>query len=127
MKKVGFITKNKVLAQSLALLIKGDLDLPFEPYVLLSHEQAVIDAEIFEIDVAVIEMIAEPPAEAESILSLCIELRKTNPDCQILLLVPQDSIYGRDIAMKAVNNKTVDDYVFLDTSLDYLLAKLLAL
>jgi len=125
-KKIGLITKNKVLAQSLSLLIKNNLDLPFEPYILLSPGQAAVDAEIFGIDIAVIEMNAEASEEAE-VTSLYKELRKTNPDRQILLLVPQDSKCSRDIAMTAVNSKAVDDYVFLDTSLDYLLAKLLAL
>jgi len=125
-KKIGFITKNKVLAQSLALLIKSNLDLPFEPYVLLSIEQAAVDAEIFGIDVAVIEMIEEASVESGVILSLCKQLRTMDPGCQILLLVPQDSKNNREIAMKAVNTNIVDDYVFLDASLDYLLAKLLA-
>ena len=127
MKKIGFITKNKVLAQSLASLIKSNRDLPLEPYVMLNLEQAAIDAEVFEIDVAVVEMVEEAAAETGTVISLCNELRKTSPDCQILLLVPQDVKRIRDEAMKAVNTRAVDDYVFQDTSLDYLLAKLLAL
>ena len=127
MKKIGFIAKNKVLAQSLATLIRNDPDMPFDPYVLLNFSQAVIDAEILGIDVAVIEMIAETPTETGIVPSLCMELRKSNPDCQVFLLVPQDSKESCDTAMAAVNAKTADDYVFLDTSLDYLLAKLLAL
>ena len=126
MKRIGFITKNKVLAQSLASLIKSNQDLPLEPYVMLNLEQAAVDADVFEIDVAVIEMV-EAAAETGTIISLCSELRKKSPHCQILLLVPQDMKRSRDEAMNAVNTRTVDDYVFLDTSLDYLLAKLLAL
>ena len=127
MKKIGFITKNRVLAQSLATLIKNNPDLPFEPYTFHNLEQAAIDAEIFQIDAAVIEMTTETSEETGATSKLCTNLRKTSPDCQILLLVPQDSKSNRDEAMKAVNTKAVDDFVFLDTSLDYLLAKLLAL
>ena len=127
MKKIGFITKNKVLAQSLASFIKNNPELPFEPLVLLNIKQAAMDAEILRIDVAVVEMTAGNKVEAETILSLCEQLRKMDAKCQILLLVPQDNKEGRNMAMKAVNAKTVDDYVFLDTSLDYLFAKLLAL
>jgi len=126
MKRIGFIAKNKVLAQSLASLIKNNQNLPFEPYVFKNYKQAAIDAEIFKIDVAVIEMIEEVSAETGVFISLCNELRNTSPDCRILLLVPQDEKYNRDTAMEAVNKKIADDYVFLDTSLDYLLAKLLA-
>ena len=127
MKRIGFITKNKVLAQSLASLIKNNLDLPFEPYVLQNFEQAIIDVGILEIDVAVIEILAETANETGSTLSLCTQLYNTNPNCQILILVPQNNEQSREMAMQAVKAKIVDDYVFLDTSLDYLFAKLLAL
>jgi len=126
-KKIGFITKNKILAQSLASLIKSNRDLPLEPYVIKNLEQAAIDVEVFKIDIAVIEMGEEATEEAGTIISLCNELRKTSPGCLILLLVPQDIKRSRDEALKAVKTKTVDDYLFLDTSLDYLLAKLLAM
>ena len=127
MQKIGFVTKNKVLAQSLTSIIKSNPSLPFEPFMLLNLRQAAMDAEILEIDVAVIEMIAGTSKETEKILKLCEELRQTVLDCRILLLVPQDNKEGRDTAMKAVNSRIVDDYVFFDSSLDYLLAKLLAL
>ena len=127
MKRIGFISKNRVLAQSLATLIKNNLDLPFEPHVLQNIEQAVMDVGILKIDVAVIEMIAEASGKTGNILLLCTELRQTAPDCQILLLVPQENVLNCEMAIKAVNTGVVDDYVFLDTSLDYLFAKLLAL
>lgn len=131
MKRIGFITKNKVLAQSLVFLIKNTPDIPMEPYVFHSYKQAVIDAEVFEINIAVIEMIIETNdenhEETGTTLSLCNDLRKTTPNCQILLLVQQDNKDNQNTAMKAVNDKIVDDYIFTDTSLDYLLAKLLAL
>jgi len=126
-KKIGFITKNKVLAQSLASLIKSNRDIPFEPYLMLNLEQAAIDAEVFKIDIAVVELAEEATSETGVVISLCKELRKASPGCQILLLVPQDIKRSRDEAMKAINDNIIDDYVFLDTSLDYLLAKLLAL
>jgi len=126
-KRIGFITKNRVLAQSLASLIKNNLDLPFEPYVFQNFEQAAIDAEVFNIDVAVIETVADDHVESGAALLLCGNIRKTSPNCQILLLVHQENKYSRDEAMKAINAKSADDYVFLDTSLDYLLAKLLVL
>ena len=127
MKKIAFITKNKVLAQSLASLIKNNLDLPFEPFVLQNFEQALIDVGILEIEVAVIEMLAETANETGTTLSLCTQLYESYPKCQILILVPQNNEQSREMAMQAVKAKVVDDYVFLDTSLDYLFAKLLAL
>ena len=127
MKKIGFISKNKMFAQSLASLILKLPDLGFEPYLLLNFHQAVLDAEVLNIDVVVFDMIAGFPKQTEMAIQICENLRRTVPDCRVLLLVPQDDMETRDIAMKAVRNKTADDYVFYDASLDYLLAKLLAL
>jgi len=127
MKRIGFISKNKVFAQSLASSIKNNLDLIFVPYVLQNIEQAVLDIGILEIDIAVVEMISEVPKKQNNILSLCSELKQTVPDCKILILVPQENESCCDIAIKAVSTKVIDDYVYLDTSLDYLFAKLLAL
>ena len=126
MKNLGLITKNKVLAQSLASLIKNNPDLEFNPFTLLNFRQAALDAEVLKIDVAVIEMLEGTSRETGITLSLCEELRQVAPDCMILLLIPQDNKEGRDMAMTATKRKAADDYVFLDSSLDYLLAKLLA-
>jgi len=126
-KKIGFITKNKVLAQSLASLIKSNPDLLLEPYVLSNFAQSAIDVEVFGINAAVVDMTADGHEETGVVMTLCKELRETCPGCRILLLVPQDNKLSRDEAMKAVDEKVADDYLFLDTSLDYLIAKLLAI
>jgi len=126
-KKIGFITKNNVLAQSLAYFIKSNPDLPFEPYMLQNPDQAAVEADILKIDVAVVEVSAGTANEADKALALCSQFRTAAPECRILLLVPQGSREVRDMAIKAVNSKIIDDYVFLDTSLDYFLAKLLAM
>ena len=127
MKKIGFISKNKIFVQSLAALITKLPDLGFEPYLLLNIHQAVLDAEVLSIDVAVVDMVAELPEQTKEVLQICGDLRHAVPACRILLLVPQDIKDSRDAALKAVNCRSADDYVFYDLSLDYLLAKLLVL
>ena len=44
MKKVALITRNKILAQSLAAAVRGMNDCNFEFFILLDANQAVIDA-----------------------------------------------------------------------------------
>ena len=127
MKKIGFITKNKVLAQSLASLIEDNPNLSFKPFLLLNIPQAALDAEVLGIDIAVIDVLANTSQEADAILTLCQKLRQTLPACRILLLVQQDIDRGRETAIAAVKNNIADDYVFCDQSLDYLIAKLRAL
>ena len=56
MKKIALITKNKILAQGIDAAIKAMPDLEFELFLLLNSHQALLDAEIFEIDVALIDV-----------------------------------------------------------------------
>lgn len=131
MKKIALITKNKILAESLDSAIKSIPNLKFELALLLNSRQALLDAEILEIDIALIDMsfIDETDynlSEEERELSFCEKLKKTLPDCHLLLLVSQDDKVKRKIATEAKNKKIVADYVFYDASLKYLLAKLKA-
>ncbi len=127
MKKIGLISTYKLLAQSLAEVIKNYPDLEFEPCLLINPKQVILDAEIQGIEIAVIDMAWSADEEPKSVLSLCERLHKEIPNGKLLLVVPQDDAPLQDMAMRIIKNKTADDYVFFDVSLDYLLAKLLAL
>ncbi|MDD2502733.1 MAG: hypothetical protein PHG58_02575 [Clostridia bacterium] len=131
MKKVALITTNKILAQSLAAAIKARPDLEFELFLLLNSNQALLDAEIFDIDVALIDFalinaLDSDTEEKEIPLSFCEKLHTTLPNCHLLMLVSQDDLASRQMATEAKGKKIVDDFVFYDASLDYLFAKLAA-
>ena len=127
MKRIGFITKNKVLAQSLATQINNNPDLGFEPYLLHDLSQALLDAEVLKIDIAVVEMIAGTPEDQEVVLPLCESLKQVIPGCRILLFVARNDDASRKVTINAMKQKIVDDFVFYDESLEYLFAKLLSL
>ena len=121
MKKIGFITTNKVLAQSLSAAVKGRPDWEIEPYLLLDPRQAALDADVLQLDAAVIDVAdGIPVGETEA---FCRSLRKT-ANCRLLLLVPKAA---RRTAIRAVKNNAANDFVFYDTSLDYLFTKLAAI
>lgn len=124
MKKIAFITTNKILAQSLAAAIQGRPDLKFEFFLLLDPQQALLDAEILEIDVALIDVMDCGIEGEKNPLAFCEKLHKTLFNCRILLLVSQDDEICRSKAAEAKKNKIVDDFVFHDASLKYLFAKL---
>lgn len=131
MKKVALITTNKILAESLKSAIQSIPDLKFEFTLLLNSSQALLDAEILEIDVALIDMsfmdVMDYNLSGKEIeLSFYERLNKNLPGCHLLLLVSQDDRENRKIAIEAKKNKMVDDYVFYDVSLQYLIAKLKA-
>ncbi|MDR2687617.1 MAG: hypothetical protein LBB75_07680 [Oscillospiraceae bacterium] len=120
MKRIGFVTANKVLAQSLAATIESRPEWELEPCLLLNPGQAALDAEVLRLDAVVIDVADMAPDETDA---LCRTLRRT-AGCQLLLLAPKT---GRRMAVGAVRNRTADDFIFCDTSLDYLLAKLAAI
>jgi hypothetical protein len=126
MKKIGFITANRVLAQSLAAAVRNSPDLKMEPFLLLNSHQAALDADLARIDIAVIDVMDVTSKETETALSLCEKMRQTISGCRLLLLVSSDNEKGCKMAIGAVKSKTADDFVFYDTPLEYLLAKLAA-
>jgi len=60
-------------------------------------------------------------------LMLCRTIRKADPKCKILLLCPEQNKDSISKAIQAKQNGFIDDFVFYDTSLEYLVSKLLSL
>jgi len=126
MKNIGIITTSRIFAQSFSLIVKERPELEFKLFLLLDPNQALLDAEIIKIDAAVIDITNNASKNFENMLRFCEELRKNIPGCHILLLVSQEDRGDCKMVIEAVKNKTADDYVFYDASLEYLLAKLAA-
>ncbi len=129
MKRIALITRNKILAESLNTAIRSIPNLKFELILLLNPSQALLDAEILEIDVALIDMsfmdtMDDSLSRKEIELPFYERLSKVLPNCHLLLLVSQDDQPNRKIATEAKVKKIIDDYVFYDASLKYLIAKL---
>ena len=57
-------------------------------------------------------------------LLFCEKLNEKLPNCHILLLVSQDDEVNRKMATKAKKKKLIDDFVFYDASLKYLISKM---
>lgn len=124
MKKIALITTNKILAQSLDIAIKAMPDFNFDFFMLLDANQALVDAEIFEIDIALIDVMDRGVEEKDTLMSFCELLNQRLPDSNLLLLVPQDDLLRREIATQVKKKGIVADFVFYDASLKYLFAKL---
>lgn len=129
MKKIALITTNKILTESLNSAIKSIPDLKLDLIPLLNPKQALLDAEILQIDIAMIDMSFTDAIDynlpgKEKALLFYKEIIKILPSCHILLLVSQEDKASREIAVQAKIKKLVDDYMFYDSSLKYLIAKL---
>ena len=118
MKTVLFISSNKVLGQGLSAAIHAKPELDFLWAAQLHYPQAVVGVDIFHADVVILDIVDQADMDQP--------LRQVEQDLKILLLVrpEQSAVCSRVIDAK--NAGLIDDFVFYDSSLAYLLAKLAA-
>ena len=126
MKRIGLITTNKIFAQSLAATMKSMPKLDFEAVLLLNPHQAMLDAELLGVDVALSDISICAGKTGEDLLCLLEDMHKKLPNCRKILLVSPDDETGRKAVAEAIDRGSIDDYVFNDASLEYLFAKLSA-
>ena len=129
MKKIAFITSNNILAESLDATVKAMPIKQFDFFLLLNPHQVFIDIEVLKIDIVLIDMalfdldlISRNDKNMRCLI--CEQIHARKPNCKILLLLSQNDSLSRKVAMLAKRDKIIDDFVFYDTSLKYLLAKL---
>lgn len=125
MKTLLFISSNKVLGQGLSAAIKAKPELDFLWTAQINYSQAKIGADIFRADVVISDIVDQ--AEMEQAADICRSLRKSGQKIKVLLLVRPEQAIVRKLAVDAKNEGVADDFVFYDSSLSYLFAKLEAL
>ena len=125
MKTVLFISSNKMLGQGLSAAFQSKPELDFLWAAQLNYPQAVVGIDIFHADVVILDIADQ--ADMEQAVDICRSIRQNEQDIKILLLVRQEQAVVRKVAVDAKNAGLADDFVFYDSSLTYLLAKLAAL
>lgn len=124
MKTVLFISSNKVLGQGLSAAIHAKPELDFLWAAQLNYSQAVVGIDIFHADVVILDIADQ--ADMEQAVDICRSIRQNEQDIKILFLVRPEQAVVRKVAVEAKNVGLADDFVFYDSSLTYLLAKLAA-
>ena len=125
MKTVLFISPNKMLGQGLSAAFQSKPELDFLWSAQLNYPQAVVGVDIFQADVAILDIADQ--ADMEQAVEICRSIRRNKQNVKILLLVRPEQAIVRKVAVDAKNAELADDFVFYDSSLTYLLAKLEAL
>jgi DNA-binding NarL/FixJ family response regulator len=57
-------------------------------------------------------------------LNICGEIKEANPECKIVLLCPEQDKESVDICINAKKRGEIEDFLFYDSSVDYLASKL---
>ena len=125
MKTVLFISSNKMLGQGLSAAIRSNPERGFLWAAQVNYPQAVVGADIFHADVVILDIVDQEDMERAG--EVCRSLRRDEQGVKILLLVRQGQAVMRKVAVDTKNSGLADDFVFYDSSLTYLLAKLEAL
>ena len=119
---VALIMKRKMLAQSLMRLTREEKDIQmcFQP------DYADTDVVIRGCGAgcALIEVAESGEYDVAYCLALCARLKRETPACKLLLLCPEidEECIAEVVAAKRAGK--IDDFIFYDTSLEYLISKL---
>ena len=125
MKTILFISDNKILGQGLLAAILSKPEVGLRWTTQLDYSQAVVGTDIFHADVVILDVIDQ--LDMEYIVEICQSLRQCNRITKILLLVRPEQDIVRRKSVDAKNMGLIDNFVFYDSSLTYLFAKLEAL
>lgn len=125
MKTVLFVSSNKILGQGLSAAILSKPEFDFRWEAQLQYSQAIAGADVFHADVVLLDVADQ--VDMKRALEICQSLRQNSQTTKILLLVRPEQAAVRAQAVDAKNAGQVDNFVFYDSSLSYLLAKLAAL
>ena len=125
MRKIMLVMYRKFIAQSLVKSMKYDQRYQF--ITEYDRGNAVAAAGSFEPDVALVEVPEGRSRRAAEYVALCSGIRRASPRCKLILFCPETSQDSKDAAIAAAQSGEIDDFVFFDTSWDYLISKLEAL
>ena len=81
--------------------------------------------DIFHADVVILDVVDQ--VDVELAVEICRSIRQNEQNIKILLLVRPEQAVVRKVAVDTKNAGLANDFVFYDSSLTYLLAKLEAL
>ena len=125
MKTLLFISSNKMLGQGLSVAIQSKPGISFLWTTQLNYSQAIVGIDIFHADVVILDIVDQEAMEQA--VRICCSIREYGQNEKILLLVRPEQAVVRKVAVDTKNSGLADDFVFYDSSLIYLLAKLEAL
>ena len=115
------IMKRKPIAQGFMNSLKGspDIRLIYQPY----YHRSNLTIHKHKAKVVLIEVAETGPYDIGYCLVLCNELRETAPECKLILMCSDQD----DLVIDAMGKNYIDDFVFFDVTIDYLVSKLLSI
>lgn len=122
LKTVLLIMQRKSLAQGLMAKVRdvSDIQLCYEP----DYANADVSIRSHLATGVLLEVSEDSSHDINFCLSLCVWLREVTPHCRLMLMCPEGQVETVHRAIEAKRKGEIDDFVFYDVSLDYLVASL---
>ena len=124
-KTVMLVLCRKIIAEILAEAIQKRTAL--ETFELCEYDRVKDMAALKKPKLALVEVPERHGTPALDTLAVCEEIKEASPDCKIILICPENDGESVKVSTQAVKDRKIDDFIFYDLSVDYLIAKLRAL
>lgn len=124
MPNIILMMHRKAIAQGLMKRLQGSSDMSLIYESNYHNAKATICR--YDAGIALIEATESGPYDMNYCLTLCQQLRKHNPKCKLLLMCPEQDEESVKLVVDAKWTKQIDDFVFYDVSIDYLVSKLIS-
>jgi hypothetical protein len=113
------------IVQGLMRKLRGDpnLELIYEP----DYNNANTAIRSNDAGIALIEVAESGEYDSARCLGICSKLRKEAPECKLLLMCPEQDKLSVVNAVEAKRDGLIDDFVFYDSTYDYLESKLMSI
>jgi len=120
--QIVLVMRRMVFAQSLTRILAEKNE--FHVRIARNYQEAEILIEGTRADAAMIEVSENDEGDMRSCLSLCSEIRSRAPNCRLLLMCSENMEEAVREVIRAKLAREIDDFVFYDTSLRYLISKI---
>lgn len=119
---IMLIMHRKMIAQGLMNRLREspDINLVYEPNYH-NTKSAICNCNA---NVALIEVVESGQYDIDYCLQLCKVLREHCPKCKLLLMCPEENEESIKQVVNAKGQNQIDDFVFYDVTIDYLVSKL---
>lgn len=122
---IMLIMQRKAIVQGLMDRFRDipDMRLIYEP----EYQHADRAIRHYDANAILIEATESGHYDTAHCLTLCKRLRKQAPGCKLLLMCPEQNEHNINLAIGAKGGKLIDDFVFYDVTIDYLVSKLISI
>ena len=124
-KIVMLVLCRKVISGLLIEAIKQRTDM--DAFGVYEFNKARNMAMVRQPKIALVEIPENRGDPAREALDICGDIQEVSPGCRIILICPENDEESVAACIEAIKEGKINDYLFYDLSVDYLVSKLISL